>query len=234
MVLVHGAGGSRLHWPGELRRLEGCRVFTVDLPGHGRSDGPGYSRIIDYSNALIHWKEELSIPPVVIVGHSMGGAIALWTAVRRQEHVRGLVIIGSGGHLPVNTRLMAELAQQELRAIGLEKIIRWSFGPETDSTLIEAAREQLGGVPSSLLLGDYLACSRYDIRGRLPEIKIPVLILVGEADRMTPVDLSHELAELIPAARLSVVPDAGHMLMLEKPQKVEALIQSFLEEIEGR
>ena len=234
VVLVHGAGGSRLHWPGELRRLEGCRVFTVDLPGHGRSGGTGRAEISAYGEALLNWAQSLELPPAVWIGHSMGGAISLWTAVHHPERVRALVLIGTGGHLPVNPRLLEMLADPAQVPAALQKIIHWSFGRETDPEIIQQSREKLKEVPQPVLLSDFRACSRYDLRSRLGEIRAPALILVGGADEMTPPALSKELKARLSKARLEVIPEAGHMVMLEKSAALGRQVELFLKRLESR
>src|SRR4030042_5961268 len=82
VVLIHGAGGTHLYWPAEIRRLPGYRGFAPDLPGHGKSGGQGFQQIEAYCSKLISFLDELEIHRLVMVGHSMGSAIALMTALK--------------------------------------------------------------------------------------------------------------------------------------------------------
>ncbi len=231
VFLVHGAGGSRLHWPGSLRRIPGRQVFALDLPGHGRSDGDGKQQISEYGEALVNWLNAEDHPPGVMIGHSMGGAIAIWTAVHHQDRLGGLVLIGTGGHLPVNPWLLDALADPGQFEAAVEKITRWSFNPSAERDLIENSREQLLSVDRSVLRGDFLACSQYDLRDHLEQIQLPTLILVGEEDKMTPVALSRELAQQIPNSRMEEIPEAGHMVMIEKPAEIGGRVRVFLERL---
>ncbi len=77
LLLIHGAGGDHLVWPKEIQRLPGTAVYNLDLPGHGRSAGAGRSSVDDYADVVQEFMELLALQDVTIVGHSMGGAIAL-------------------------------------------------------------------------------------------------------------------------------------------------------------
>ena len=82
IFLVHGAGGSYLSWPPGIRRLPGERVLTIDLPGHGKSNGLGRNSISEFSKSLVALMDDLKIERAVVVGHSMGGGIVLQTALQ--------------------------------------------------------------------------------------------------------------------------------------------------------
>src|SRR5512143_1899684 len=77
VLLIHGAGGDHLSWPPELRRLPNYRVYAVDLPGHGKSQGPGFQSFDDHVRVMIKLMDEVGLSRVVVMGVSMGGAIAL-------------------------------------------------------------------------------------------------------------------------------------------------------------
>ena len=85
LVLIHGAGGNHLHWPPELRRLPGATVYALDLPGRGRSDGPGHNAVPDYAKVLIGFLDAVQADRAMLMGHSMGGAIAIRGAARIPE-----------------------------------------------------------------------------------------------------------------------------------------------------
>ncbi|MEA3340058.1 MAG: alpha/beta fold hydrolase, partial [Chloroflexota bacterium] len=101
LVLVHGAGGSRLHWPGELRRLPQATVYTLDLPGHGRSEGTGCNTISDYANTVAAFLDALGVERAVIVGHSLGGAIAQTLALDFAARITRMALTATGARLRV-------------------------------------------------------------------------------------------------------------------------------------
>jgi len=102
------------------------------------------------------------------------------------------------------------------------------FSTHADPLLISESEKQLSKINPKVLLGDFVACDNFDIRDRIKEIKIPTLIIVGEKDCMTPPSYSQFLAENILGAQLEIIKDAGHMVMLEKPDEVSKLIVSFI------
>ena len=89
VILIHGAGGHHLFWPPQIRRMHNQRIFAVDLPGHGKSEGVGHHTIDDYTFEILEFIKALKLNAVVLVGHSMGGAIALKAAMLSPKKVLG-------------------------------------------------------------------------------------------------------------------------------------------------
>ncbi len=228
VVLIHGAGGDRLYWPPQIRRLPHGRIYAIDLPGHGLSGRPGCQRIEDYAQAIIYWMDALKLPGIVAIGHSMGGAIALQLALSWPQRILGLGLIATSAHLPVAPSLLNTFARDETVAQGIDMVIRWSFAPQTDEKLKNLARRRMAQARPTVLHGDFLACNAFDVRARLPEIRAPALILAGSADKMTPLHLAQSLQKGLPQARLQTFPQAGHMLMLERPQETAQALEAWL------
>ena len=231
LALIHGAGGDHLSWPSQLRRLSGYRVYTLDLPGHGKSKGHGLQSITSYGEAAASWIQELALPKVFLAGHSMGGGVALWLALNHPELVRALVLISTGATLPVNLSLIEELATQVGFPTAVDKIIGWSFSARIEPALIESVKRQMLKTRPSVMAGDFRACDRFDLSGQLGEIQVPTLVLVGDEDKMTPIRFSEGLAEGIPGAGLNVIPGAGHMLPLEQPGLTARAVRDFMERV---
>jgi pimeloyl-ACP methyl ester carboxylesterase len=229
LVLIHGAGGTRLHWPPTLRRLPGAEVYALDLPGHGEAPGPGQSTIAGYRQAVVDWMEALDLPPVVVIGHSMGGALALALALDAPSRVAGIVLVGTGARLRVHPLLLEATASGGVPTETLSTLVAWWYSPDASPRLRELASRGLSGTNTKVLHGDFLACDGFDVMDRLASIDRPALVLVGEDDHMTPVKYAHYMAEQLPNARLEIIPGAGHMVMLEQPAAVERALTSWLE-----
>lgn len=226
VLLIHGAGGSRLVWPAELRRLPGATVLTVDLPGHGRSPGDGRERIEDYAADLIGLLNEAVAEPAVLVGHSMGGAIAQVIALTAPDRVAGLVLLATAARLRVAPAILEGLQRDPEGTVRL--ISEWAWGPGTDPEQVARGEQLMLEAGPELLRRDFLACDRFDIRDRVDRIACPTLVLVGSEDRMTPPRFGQWLAERISGAQHRLIEGAGHMLMVERPGEVADAVASFL------
>lgn len=231
VVLIHGAGGSHLSWPSEIRRMPGFRIFALDLPGHGKSPGGGQQTILGYTQAIVKWLEAVGLYKAVFIGHSMGSAIALMLALEYPERVSALALLGSAARLQVNPILLEEASSPATLSNAVDRIIAWSFSPSAPVNLTRLVAKRMAETRPSVLYSDFLACDAFDITHRIPRISQPTLIICGEHDRMTPLRQSQFLANSLPKARLEVIPEAGHMVMLEKPSEVASVLRRFLEEI---
>lgn len=230
VILIHSAGGDHLHWPHNIRRLGKYRVLAPDLPGHGKSEGIGMQIISHYAKTITDWMLDIALPKAVFVGHSMGGAIAQTIALEYPEVVQGLVLIGAGAKLPVNPDLLESLSIPASFPNALELILRWSFSKNADKKLIEQVRKRMMDIRPTVVYGDLLACSNFNIEERAKEITVPTRVICGSEDKMTPLKLSEYLVDNLPNASLSLVEGAGHMVMLEKPEEVSKDIRAFLDE----
>lgn len=228
LILIHGAGGTHLYWPPEVRRLPGTRVYAPDLPGHGKSRGRGHQTIEAYSQSVLDWMTGLGVHSAVFVGHSMGGAIALNLALDYPEHVVGVVLMGGGARFKVAESLLDSTQSATTYMNAVKLIVDWSFSPTTPNRLKELAGQRMAETRASVLHNDLNACQSFDATERIGDLKKPALIVCGTDDRMMPPRYSQFLAEQIPGADLQLISEAGHMVQLEKPQLVANAILNFL------
>jgi len=232
LVLIHGAGGLHLYWPPEIRRLHGYCVYAIDLPGHGKSDlCDGQQTIGDYARCLVQWLESIQMRRAVLVGHSMGGAIALTIAIHHPEYVVGLALIGTGARLRVHPEVLNCAADQTTFYKAANLLINCSFSPATSSRLVDLASKRMDTMRQSVLYGDLMACDRFDVMGCLGLVRQNTLVICGSDDLMTPVRYAQYLSSSIPNAQLNIIPNAGHMVMLEQPRLVAECLLSFLKEV---
>lgn len=227
LVLLHGAGGSHLDWPGELRHLPGVETIVVDLPGHGKSSLPARQSIDAYAEDLVTFLQALQIPGVVLLGHSMGGAIALSMAIQAADRIKGLVLIGTGARLPVHPAILTQVTVDPAGVYS--RLVRGMWVTGTSEDVLQAARQRLESCPPDVVHADFLACDSYDVRASLPVIDVPALVIGGTADRMTPLVLSETLVQELPDAELVVVEDGGHMMALEQPAVVAGAVLEWFQ-----
>jgi pimeloyl-ACP methyl ester carboxylesterase len=228
---VHGAGGDHTHWPPQLRRLPDLTVYAPDLPGHGRSEGPGRRTIPDYAADVLALLDVLNAERAIIGGHSMGGAIAQTLALDFPERVVGLILFGTGAKLRVTPEILDRLPD-EFEAV-VDTIIEMAYGPDASDELIRLGRRTLATCDPYMLEGDFRACDAFDVMARLEAIRAPTLVIGGTGDKMTPPKYVRYLAEHIPNAQLHLLENAGHMLALEAPQQVADVVEGWVKQLES-
>ncbi len=229
LVLIHGAMGSHLDWPAGLRRIAGATVYALDLPGHGRSEPPGMESVAAYAKVVKDFVTQVVAGPAVLVGHSMGGAIAQMVALAPPDALRGLVLIATGPRLRVSGAILDRLPAQASAVVDL--LVRHYWSEAAPPTLVARSREKLLAASPEVGRGDFLACDGFDLRESLGEVRLPALILAADGDRLTPPSLARELADGLPDARLILIPGAGHMVMLEQEDEVVRAVATFVAEI---
>ncbi len=231
VVLIHGAGGTHLHWPSSVRRLPEYPVYALDLPGHGKSEGRGQQTIAAYAQSVLGWMQALNMHKAVFVGHSMGGAVALTLGIQHPDSVLALGLVGTGARLKVAPALLENSARSETFPSVIETINEWAFGPQADPRLVELASQRMAEIRPSVLHSDFTACDAFDVRETLGNIQVPCFALCGENDQLTPPRYSQYLADHIPNADVQILPEAGHMVMLEKPDHVTEALLGFLAKV---
>lgn len=231
MLLLHGAGGSHLSWPPQIRRLTGQRIFALDLPGHGKSEGIGRQDITEYAKAVYEFMKTVRLSNVVVVGFSMGSAIALSLALTYRKRVLALGLIGSGAKLRVSASTLENASNPSTFMPTVESVIDNSYSSNVDPRVKEQAVQQMAETRQAVFYGDFLACDEFDVMERVSSIRVPTLLICGSQDRMTPPSRSEYLHEQIKGSQLHIVEEAGHMVMIEKPDEVVGLLTEFVDRI---
>jgi pimeloyl-ACP methyl ester carboxylesterase len=229
LLFIHGAGGNVGIWERQGVFFDGKHsVFRLDLPGHGGSGPRGEESISAYSQWVRSSSQRLFAErPFVLVGHSMGGAIVLELALDPPDGLQGIVLVASGAKLAV-TRAIFQMLEQDPEAF-FESMGQYAFSSAAPMALRECFVRMTRTCPPPVIYNDFKACDHFDVRSRLPEIKLPTLVLCGEEDQLTPVKYSRYLQENITPSRLVLIPHAGHMVMAEQPDILNRAIDSFLD-----
>ncbi|MDR5695841.1 MAG: alpha/beta hydrolase [Armatimonadota bacterium] len=223
LLLIHGSGGRGQIWQYQLLAFPGAEA--PDLPGHPY--GKGCSRVEEYVEWIREYIQSRAWGQVVLGGHSLGGAIALGYALTYPGDLHGLILVGTGARLRVRQEFLSGLIEDYARTV--EELLGWLFGPGADPRVVEKTRQVLRETQPEVTHGDFLACHGFDVMDRVGEIRVPTLVICGAEDRMTPPKYSEYLHAHIPNSRLVIVTGAGHMVMLEQPEKVNEAIGEFLE-----
>jgi len=230
IVFVHGAGGSSYTWTHILNSPPpGHRSIAIDLPGHGQSEGNGMERIEDYCDFLKKFIKALSPGPHILVGHSMGGAISQLYVLGRPEGLERLVLVGTGARLRVASMVFQVLEGDFKTAIRTSSA--WLFSEKTSQDVIQAYLQDTLKGTAKIMIGDFRACNAFDVMDKIQGISFPTLIICGVEDKLTPAKYSQFLHDKIMGSILEIVPDAGHMITLEKPQEFNRFLLKFINSI---
>jgi len=222
LLFVHGSGGSHEVWSHQMNL--GLNSIALDLPGHGQSGGMAGTSIAHSAGAVADFILALQLPrPLYLVGHSMGAAIAITCALDYPEMLDGIILIGAGQRMKVMPALLDALSQGQ----NDPRFIRMSFSPQTSSSIVEDMVKTYAAVAPSILYADFNACNDFDVSHELEKISLPALVIVGAEDKLTPLKLSQYLCNNINNCTLGIIADAGHFVMLEKPEEVNRLISEF-------
>jgi pimeloyl-ACP methyl ester carboxylesterase len=249
LILVHGLGGSSLNWT-ELAPLLAARrrVLAPDLPGHGRSAPlPAAPTLNPYADAVAALAEREGMLPAPVVGHSMGGVVALRLAIRWPDAVTAVVLASVAGISTAGRRAEiafgivtamrpARVAAAFRGAIARSRLLRTAtFGYWEASDPAALSPRAVHGLltgPSTHADVDSAgwALIRDDPRTDLARVRCPCLVLWGARDRLIPVEDGIEYARRL-RAPLRLVPDCGHLVIVERPDASRDAIESFLERL---
>ena len=230
LVCVHGAGSSSVIFMDLVRRLSPRRrVVAPDLPGHGQSDRwhpPAEMTIEHYRDAVGTVCAELGIAKAVLLGHSLGGLVALAAAAAWPERVAGLVLVNSAARIEVAPTVLDWL-RSDFPRFG-KRFSRLAWSPATPLDVIERWGAVALTADQEVTEADFLAAGRFDGAALCPAVKAPTLVLAGADDLLTPPEAGKALGRAITGARTIVVPEAGHMLAQERPETFFAELEAFL------
>jgi pimeloyl-ACP methyl ester carboxylesterase len=220
ILFIHGAGANPTIW--HLQTVHFKDSLAVELPGH--PNGSGLTTVEGYAQVVERQIDQNEVPEPIIVGHSMGGAIAIELALKRSD-LRALVLVGTGARLRVRPEFLAKMQENYEEAVKL--LASWSVSTSADPIHVDRIARDLMNVRPEVALGDFLACDKWDRMDRVAELTCRTLVICGEDDRMTPKKYSEYLHDRIKNSELTVIPGAGHSLMLEKPREFNRALEAF-------
>jgi len=252
IVLVHGVTLSVITWARQLAGLaDHHRVIAIDQRGHGPStagtDGYTLDRLAEDVIEVLY---ELDVEGGVLVGHSLGGMVSMTAAVnspdRLANHVAGLALVATSSHplanLPIppavvdrvgawNERGLARAGEHGRRVIPGDSRLTWSmrlaYGVRPDPAAVELGRTMMTAMSPASLGPLVRGIGSLRLREHLSAIDLPTLVVVGTRDLLTPPRHARAIAEGILGAELVVLPGTGHMVMLERPDELNALLDEF-------
>lgn len=237
IMLSHALGCDLTMWDRLATHLAAqYNVVAYDHRGHGTSDAPAnLYTMAELANDASRLIKELDCGPVIWVGLSMGGMVGQELAIRYPELVHSLVIANSTSAYPDNVREVWQQRIDKVQAQGIEVIadavmeryFHEEFRRERPAT-VATFRRRLVSTDAEGYVGSCNAVGTVDTTSRLPEIKVPVLVIAGELDQGAPVSMSETIVKAIPGAELVVLTNASHLAVTEQPRAFADAVQAFL------
>ncbi|HEY7845187.1 MAG TPA: alpha/beta hydrolase [Bradyrhizobium sp.] len=234
VLFLHGAGMDHTAWALHDRWFahHGHNVLAPDLPGHGRSPGaplPTIAEMADWTAALL---DAAGAANAKLIGHSMGSLIALETAARHPAKVSGLALVGTAATMTVGPDLLKAAEANNHDAVDMVSI--WGLGHQAELGgslapglwMHGGAQRILERCKPGVLFNDLAACNAYqNAVAAAATVKVPVTLVLGERDMMTPTKAGKALAAALPGSRTVVLEGAGHLMMAERPDELLAALQ---------
>lgn len=231
VVYANSLGTDLRLWDALIPLLPGHRHLRYDKRGHGLSDLGGPHAVADLADDAAALIEAAGGGPCVLVGLSVGGLIGQDLAHRRPDLLSALVLVSTAARIGTREVWDARIAQAESQ--GLESLAdgameRW-FSPAFRATpLLAPWRAMLVRTPAAAWAATGRAIRDADYAATDPGLRLPTLVVAGEADGATPPALVEATARLIPEARFHLVPGSGHLPPVEAPEATAALLRPFL------
>jgi 3-oxoadipate enol-lactonase len=244
VLLLHGIGGGRRIWDdvssGTTSALAaaGFDTIALDLPGYGESSAVAAGGVVAMATQIVRWQNALALPPLIVIGHSMGGMVAQELAATSPQRVAGLVLAcTSAAFGPAGGDWQAKFAAERLAPLdaGLgmagvaAQLVPGMVSPQALAGAVELARAIMAAVPEATYRAALAGIVAFDRRDDLAAIRVPTLCIAGEHDRTAPPALLERIAARIPGAEFQLLQGAGHIANVEQPAAFNAALCGFLQ-----
>lgn len=225
-MFIHGSGGNSNIWKEQLNIDIDYKLIALDLPSHLKSDEFEELNLDLYCAIVEELIKVLKLRKVILAGHSLGGAIVQNLYFKIPEKLLGLILIGTGGRLRVSSNILETIKYNHNKY--LETLFVGAFSRFTNRKLIKEAMKEASKVSSNVTYDDFSICDKFDLLDKLHLIIVPCLIIVGTEDNLTPIKYSEFFYKKLKQSELHIITNAGHMVMIEKPNEVNTAIKNFI------
>ena len=231
IVFLHGSGLSHIVWSltEQFFSSKNFNVLSIDLPGHGNSEGPCLDSIEKITDWLEKVFEKLNLKNLILVGHSQGCLEAIEYSFKYKKRLKKMVLISGSYQMPVNKDLIDLASNGDSDAVKL--MMKWGY---------EGSKKFIGGNPieriiksprdiSEILAVDLIACNNYKNGSEAAKaITCPVMLVLGELDKMVNLEFGKKFANLVKNSKTHIIEGCGHMIMIEKAFEMREKVLEFL------
>ena len=231
ILLIHGSGLTHIVWSlhEQFYASQGFNILSVDLPGHGNSEGPSLKSIEEISDWVKSLMNVLDIKKIIIIGHSQGCLVGIDFASRYPNLINDLVLVAGSYKMSVNQDLIDYAEAGDEKAILL--MMKWGY---------EGSKAFIGGNPVKKIINssreirevlavDLNACKNYKSgKESLEKINCPTLCIFGDLDKMVPLEVGNKMASMIKNSEKKIINNCGHMIIFEKAFEMRKIVKEFL------
>jgi pimeloyl-ACP methyl ester carboxylesterase len=231
ILLMHGSGLTHIVWSlhEQFYASQGFNVLSVDLPGHGNSEGPSLKSIEKISDWIKSLMLKINIEKIIIVGHSQGGLVGIDFASRYPELIEKIILVANSYKMPVNQDLIDLAEAGDEKAVLL--MMKWGY---------EGSKAFIGGNPVKKIINsardirevlavDLNACNNYkNGENVIKKINCPTLCIFGDLDKMVPVKAGLKMSDQINNSEAKIISNCGHMVIFEKAFEMRKLVKEFI------
>ena len=231
ILLMHGSGLTHIVWSlhEQFYASQGYNILSVDLPGHGNSEGPSLKSIEEISDWIKSLMNVLDITKIIIIGHSQGCLVGIDFAARYENLLSSLVLVAGSYKMPVNKDLIDLAEAGDEKAVLL--MMKWGY---------EGSKAFIGGNPVKKIINssreirevlavDLNACNNYKGgKESLEKINCPTLCIFGDLDKMVTLEVGNKMALMIKNSEKKVINNCGHMIIFEKAFEMRQIVKEFL------
>ena len=231
ILLMHGSGLTHIVWSlhEQFYVSQGYNVLSVDLPGHGNSEGPSLKSIEEISDWIKSLMNVLDIKKLIIIGHSQGSLVGIDFAARYPNLISGLVLVAGSYKMPVNQDLINYAEAGDEKAVLL--MMKWGY---------EGSKAFIGGNPVKKIINssreirevlavDLNACNNYKGgKESLEKINCSTLCIFGDLDKMVPLEVGNKMSSMIKNSEKKIINNCGHMIIFEKAFEMRQIVKEFL------
>ena len=231
IVFLHGSGMSHIIWSltEQFFSNQNFNVLSIDLPGHGNSDGPCINTIEKITDWLEKAFIQLNLNDLVLIGHSQGCLEILEFAHKYPTRIKKLIFVGGSYKMPVHPDLIELAKNGDSDAVKL--MMKWGY---------EGSKKFIGGNPieriiqsprdiSEILAVDLIACNNYSNgKEAAASINCPSMFIFGQLDKMVNLEVGKKFANIVKNSTTHIIDGCGHMIMIEKAFEMREKVLEFL------
>lgn len=231
LVCIHGSADNHHVYDPLMDATPDRERYAISLPGRAGTDGPPLRTAVEMERFLEDFVESVVEGDYLIVGHSLGGAVAIEHALAKPPRLKGIVLLATGARLRVHPMILQLFEQVKASGKKIPPMPPGLYEQDADPALVAKASKDRELTPIDTGGADWRAADSFDRMQDLGDVQVPALIVAGTNDALTPAKYARFMATQIPDNELHVIEGAGHMLVMERAQQLAGWIEGFAKRV---